>query len=177
MWSETALVASREVIVCEALIDAMTFWCAGYRNVIAALGVNGFTPDHWAALKRHGTRSVWFAYDRDEAGNAAAEALGAELLEAGIKTWRVLFPKGTDANDYANTCDGHQHIASNQSTYDAGQQQLNAGMTDAEMRQQNLTNERIGKTAVAVTACAVSGGEACTLSSASFAGTVKGDHR
>ncbi|WP_153100233.1 CHC2 zinc finger domain-containing protein [Paraburkholderia hayleyella] len=101
VWNEAALVASREVIVCEALIDALTFWCAGYRNVIAAYGVNGFTQDHWNALKRHGTGQVWIAYDRDDAGNAAAEKLATELHEAGIGTWRVLFPKGMDANDYA----------------------------------------------------------------------------
>jgi DNA primase len=101
VWNEVALVASREVIVCEALIDALTFWCAGHRNVIAAFGVNGFTQDHWAALKRHGTERVWIAYDRDDAGNAAAEKLGTELREAGIETWRVLFPKGMDANEYA----------------------------------------------------------------------------
>jgi hypothetical protein len=101
VWNEAALIASREVIVCEALIDAMTFWCAGYRNVIAAYGVSGFTQDHWAALKRHGTERVWIAYDRDEAGNAAAENLATELHEAGIETWRVLFPKGMDANEYA----------------------------------------------------------------------------
>ncbi|CAE6789170.1 CHC2 zinc finger domain-containing protein [Paraburkholderia domus] len=101
VWNEAALVASREVIVCEALIDALTFWCAGYRNVIAAFGVNGFTQDHWDALKRHGTERVWIAYDRDDAGNVAAEKLATELHEAGIETWRLLFPKGMDANDYA----------------------------------------------------------------------------
>ncbi|MBK5091800.1 DNA primase, partial [Burkholderia sp. R-69927] len=36
-----------------------------------------------------------------DAGNAAAEKLGTELREVGIETWRVLFPKGMDANDYA----------------------------------------------------------------------------
>ena len=101
VWNEAALVASREVIVCEALIDAMTFWCAGYRNVIAAYGVNGFTRDHWSALKRHGTEQVWIAYDRDEAGNVAAEKFATALREAGVETWRVLFPKGMDANEYA----------------------------------------------------------------------------
>lgn len=101
VWNEAALVVSHEVIVCEALIDAMTFWCAGYRNVIAAYGVNGFTTDHWAALRRHGTRSVWIAYDRDDAGNAAAEKLGTELREAGVETWRVLLPKRMDVNEYA----------------------------------------------------------------------------
>ncbi len=43
MWNEEALEASKEIILCEALIDALTFWCAGYRNVIASYGVNGFT--------------------------------------------------------------------------------------------------------------------------------------
>ncbi|MEY8175019.1 tyrosine-type recombinase/integrase [Burkholderia multivorans] len=60
-----------------------------------------FTQDHWSALKRHGTERVWIAYDRDEAGNAAADKLGTELRETGIETWRVLFPKGMDANGYA----------------------------------------------------------------------------
>ena len=101
VWNEAALVASKEIILCEALIDAMTFWCAGYRNVTATLGVNNFTQDHWQALKHHGTRRVLIAYDRDDAGNAAANKLTPELLEAGIEVFRVLFPKGMDANDYA----------------------------------------------------------------------------
>ncbi|CAM2198078.1 DNA primase [Paraburkholderia kururiensis] len=101
VWNVSALAVAKEVIVCESLLDAMTFWCAGYRNVIAAYGVNGFTDDHWSALKRHGTRRVLIAYDRDEAGNAAAETLSAELLESGIECFRVLFPKGMDANEYA----------------------------------------------------------------------------
>lgn len=101
VWNEAALVASKEIILCEALIDAMTFWCAGYRNVTATLGVNNFTQDHWQALKHHGTRRVLIAYDRDDAGNAAADKLAPELLEAGIEVFRVLFPKGMDANEYA----------------------------------------------------------------------------
>lgn len=101
VWNEAALVADKEIILCEALIDAMTFWCAGFRNVIASFGVNGFTADHWQALKRHGTKRVLIAYDRDDAGNAAADKLAPELLGAGIECFRVLFPKGMDANDYA----------------------------------------------------------------------------
>lgn len=101
VWNALALVAYKEIIVCEALLDAMTFWCAGYRNVIAAYGVNGFTEDHWAALRRHGTRRVLIAYDRDDAGNAAADQLAPALLDAGIECFRVLFPKGMDANEYA----------------------------------------------------------------------------
>ncbi|MGH9908738.1 MAG: CHC2 zinc finger domain-containing protein, partial [Pyrinomonadaceae bacterium] len=38
VWNVEALQASKEIILCEALIDALTFWCAGYRNVTASYG-------------------------------------------------------------------------------------------------------------------------------------------
>ena len=101
VWNEEALEGSPEIILCESLIDALTFWCAGFRNVTAAYGVNGFTPDHWAALKKYGTQRVLLAYDRDEAGDRAAEGLGMELVAAGLSCARVLFPRGMDANEYA----------------------------------------------------------------------------
>ena len=101
VWNEEALVASKEIILCESLIDALTFWCAGFRNVTASYGVNGFTDDHRAAFQKHGVKQVWIAYDRDEAGDAAAARLKEELAKLGIGTHRVLFPKGMDANEYA----------------------------------------------------------------------------
>ena len=45
VWNEQALIASKEIILCEALIDALTFWCAGYRNVTTIYGVNNFTEE------------------------------------------------------------------------------------------------------------------------------------
>lgn len=101
VWNEEALVASKEIILCESLLDALTFWCAGFRNVTASYGVGGFTADHKAAFQKHGVKQVWIAYDRDEAGDAAAERLKEELRAMGIGTHRVLFPKGMDANEYA----------------------------------------------------------------------------
>jgi DNA primase len=101
VFNEEALIASKEIILCESIIDALTLWCAGFRNVTASYGVNGFTEDHKAAFQKHGTRSVWIAYDRDEAGDTAAERLKEELDKLGIGSHRVLFPKGMDANEYA----------------------------------------------------------------------------
>jgi DNA primase len=101
VWNVDALQSSTEIILCESLIDAMTFWVHGFKNVTASYGVNGFTADHLAAFKQHGTQRVLIAYDRDDAGNAAAEALAKTLTADGIECFRVLFPKGMDANDYA----------------------------------------------------------------------------
>ena len=47
-------------------------------------------PEAW----RH---ACWIAYDRDEAGDAAAEQLKKGMASSA----RVLFPKGMDANEYA----------------------------------------------------------------------------
>jgi len=101
VWNEEALIASKEIILCEALIDALTFWCAGYRNVTASYGVNGFTADHRAAFAKHGTKRVYIAYDNDDAGNKAAAKLAEDLMQSGIECFRVEFPKGIDANEYA----------------------------------------------------------------------------
>ncbi|MBP2847079.1 hypothetical protein J8655_16610, partial [Dickeya oryzae] len=49
-------------------IDAMTFWCAGFRNVTTAYGANGFTADHLVALQYHGVKRVQIAYDRGAGG-------------------------------------------------------------------------------------------------------------
>ena len=101
VFNVDALQAAKEVILCEALIDALTFWCAGYRNVTTAYGVEGFTPELLQAFKDHGTERVLIAYDRDEAGERAAAKLAEQLMAAGIECLRIEFPKGMDANEYA----------------------------------------------------------------------------
>lgn len=101
VWNADGLRDQTEVILCEALIDAMTFWCAGYRNVTASYGTSGFTDDHLAVFKQHGIKRVLIAYDRDDAGNHAAENLAKKLMAEGIDCYRLLFPKGMDANAYA----------------------------------------------------------------------------
>lgn len=101
IFNEDALAATDEVILCESLIDALTFWCAGFPHVTASYGIEGFTADHLAAFRRHRIRRVLIAYDRDDAGEAAAADLARQLMEAGIACAQVLFPRGMDPNDYA----------------------------------------------------------------------------
>lgn len=99
VWNREAL--GPEVILCESLLDAMTFWCAGLWRVTASYGVNGFTEEHLGAFRRAGVRRVLIAYDRDSAGDKAAAALAPVLAAAGIESRRVQFPRGMDANEYA----------------------------------------------------------------------------
>src|SRR5277367_1124833 len=101
VWNEAALSVHPEIILCEALIDALTFWRAGFRNVTASFGIEGFTADHLAAFKRYGTQRVLIAYDRDDPGERAAEKLAEQLIAQGLECYRIQFPKSMDANEYA----------------------------------------------------------------------------
>ncbi len=101
VWNLGALRESKEIILCEAAIDALTLWRWGFRNVTWSYGTQGFTADHLQAFKAYGTERVLIAYDRDEAGDAAAGKLAAKLIAEEITCYRIEFPRGMDANEYA----------------------------------------------------------------------------
>ncbi len=90
-----------EIILCESLIDALTFWRWGFRHVTTSYGTGGFTEALKQAFKNSQVQRVLIAYDRDEAGDKAAAQLAEQLMLFGIDCYRVLFPKGMDANSYA----------------------------------------------------------------------------
>ena len=90
-----------EIILCESLIDALTFWRWGFRQVTCSYGTSGFTDELLQCLVDRNIKRVLIAYDRDEAGNIAAEKLAKKLNKNNIDAYRVLFPKNMDANEYA----------------------------------------------------------------------------
>lgn len=100
VWNAEALQAS-EIILCEAPLDALTFWVNGIRNVTFIYGTEGFTDELIEALLSHRVKTVRLAYDADEAGNRAAERDAERLAAHGIDCCRVKFPHGMDANEYA----------------------------------------------------------------------------
>jgi DNA primase catalytic core len=100
LWNPACL-GSREVILCEALLDALTFWTHGFKNVTTAYGVEGFTEELLDALVLAKTERVLIAFDRDEAGERGAARVAERLMARGVECRRVLFPHGQDANEYA----------------------------------------------------------------------------
>ncbi len=93
--------AGGELIVCESLIDALTFWAHGFRGVTATWSADGFTDEHKQAFKQASVERVLIAYDRDEAGDRGAQRLAERLGKEGIECFRVLFPFEQDANSFA----------------------------------------------------------------------------
>src|SRR5690606_38620254 len=75
VWNPEGLESGADVILCESLIDALTFWSAGFEQVTTSWGTNGFTAEHLAAIRVADVARLLIAYDNDPAGNEAANQL------------------------------------------------------------------------------------------------------
>jgi DNA primase catalytic core len=100
VWNGAALACQEEWIVCEAILDALTLWCHGFRHVTASYGVNGWTADHLALVRRVRPKKAFLAYDNDDAGHQAANSLAAVLAAEGVTTYRLAVPTGKDINGF-----------------------------------------------------------------------------
>ncbi|MGH8021283.1 MAG: CHC2 zinc finger domain-containing protein, partial [Opitutaceae bacterium] len=100
VWNPAALRAP-EIILCEGIIDALTFWGAGFRNVTTGYSAKALPEELLAALVAAKVRRVLIAFDRDEAGEQGAAEVAAQLAAYGVECVRVVFPHGLDANSYA----------------------------------------------------------------------------
>ena len=93
-----------EIILAEAIFDALSLYAAGVQNVIPCYGTGGFTEDHRTTLKN--TRRVFIAFDNDEAGENAAKKLADLLTADGKECHRVHIPNFDgvvkDLNDYVS---------------------------------------------------------------------------
>ena len=96
-----AALRSPEIILAEGIIDALTFWCAGFKNVTTGYSAKALPDELCDALVAAKIQRVFIAYDRDEAGEKGAAEVAAQLAASGVECCRVLFPHGQDANAYA----------------------------------------------------------------------------
>jgi hypothetical protein len=101
VFNLAAVQVSEEVILTGSLIDAMTFWCAGYRHVTSAYGPQGLTPELLKVFADHDVKRVLIAFTRTADGDTGAQAVADQIAALGISVFRVNFPKGMDANAYA----------------------------------------------------------------------------
>lgn len=93
--------SSCEIILAESILDALSLYKAGFKNVTASYGAGGWTEHHHRALKESIVKTVYIAYDNDEAGNTSSLNLARELTKEGITSRRIRLPEGIkDINDY-----------------------------------------------------------------------------
>jgi DNA primase len=157
VWNFSCLAAAKckEIILCEALIDALTFWCYGFRNVTSSYGINGFTKEHLESFKQHGIERILIAYDRDDAGEKAAGALAEKLMSSGLECLRVQFPMGQDANQHAQQSESPDkalnHVIKNAVCMGNGKKTINVNVNINEAAKEE--KEKTGVPAPPVSSC------------------------
>ncbi|WP_422650514.1 hypothetical protein [Cupriavidus sp. H18C1] len=70
--------------------------------------------------------------------------------------------------NYADHDYNSQYVSLYEEAFKSGQKQIGTGMSSAQLREKNLIYERFGKGALAITACAISGGTACQAAASGF---------
>jgi len=98
MFHPTVLQA-RRIILCEAIIDALSLYAHGQRDVVSIYGANSMKPRFIEQLTNSQVQHVEIAFDNDQAGNRTAENLRNELQPHGITTSRMALPPGCDVNE------------------------------------------------------------------------------
>jgi DNA primase catalytic core len=105
VWNQEGIQNQSEVILCESLIDAMTLWVNGFKNVTTSYGINGFTDELLTVIHSENIERVLIAYDRDEAGDKASNDLIVKLTAEKIEAVRLKLPPKTDINEWALSSD------------------------------------------------------------------------
>ena len=83
---------AESIILTEGIIDALSIYKAGFKNVTALYGVNGFTEGHRKLLSNGTVKKVILALDNDEAGKSGVKRIAEELN--GLVICSVELPEG-----------------------------------------------------------------------------------
>jgi DNA primase len=101
VFNRHALSLSPEIVLCASALDALTFWCAGIRNVTATFGLRALTDSHLSAFAQSGVQRVIIAFRHDLKGDRAARWVAKQLFAIGVDCRRATFPLDWDANAVA----------------------------------------------------------------------------
>ncbi|WP_039941050.1 CHC2 zinc finger domain-containing protein [Leptospira alexanderi] len=101
IWNEEDAFRKSELVLCESIFDALTFWENGIRNVTCSYGIEGFTEVIQERILEKQIKKIYIAYDADAAGDKGAASVYQKLKDKGIEIYRVLLPLGMDVNEVA----------------------------------------------------------------------------
>lgn len=93
VFNHQAAKRSKSIILTESIIDALTLYNAGFKDVIPCYGINGLTEGHLSLFTRHQTKEAYICFDRDDAGDQGAEKIAEQLKEKSIDAYIINLPE------------------------------------------------------------------------------------
>jgi len=95
IWNGAAAKIHQRLFIANAILDGMVLWQAGFKNVIAIHGTNGWTANHIHLIKESGVTEVILCLGNEDSGGMVAQQLIPELLSGPIKSVHVIqWPEG-----------------------------------------------------------------------------------
>ncbi|MCF6247115.1 MAG: CHC2 zinc finger domain-containing protein [Desulfobacula sp.] len=91
---------SQTLILTESIIDALTLYDQGFKNVMPIYGTNGLIDDHLFFFNRK-IKEAYLVFDADDAGRKAAQSVSLQLKEKNIISYIIDLPV-KDVNIYFN---------------------------------------------------------------------------
>ena len=86
VWNVADLAATDSVILCKSIIDGLTMWSAGFRNVTCTYGHGPLSQELLDTLQEHEIRQVLLVFGRNHSGEVAAATVTDQLADIHIRT-------------------------------------------------------------------------------------------
>jgi len=101
-FNARAFRVSKKIYLTECVIDALSLYQAGIREVVSLFGAGGFTEDHIKYMKENQTEEIVLCLDSDTAGRISSEKISKKLKEElGINCYNLDIPEGIkDINEW-----------------------------------------------------------------------------
>ena len=89
--SYSAAKRSESIILTESIIDGLSLYDQGFKNVVPVYGVNGLIDDH-LTLFNHKVKDAYIVFDADDSGSKGAKAVSLQLKKKDITPYTVELP-------------------------------------------------------------------------------------
>lgn len=92
LWNASGVLDSETVILTESIIDALSVYKAGFKNVTAIYGTNGFIKAHEDLLSSDHVKTIVLALDNDKSGQSSSLKIAEQFKQKTIV--HALYPEG-----------------------------------------------------------------------------------
>ncbi len=104
VWNQQALTASREIVVCSTVFDALIMWSCGVRNVTSIHRLDGGELDGMLdAISANGTSKVTLLFPRTPQGDRAVSNIKDRLK--GVEVFKALLPTDMNVEQFVSSAE------------------------------------------------------------------------
>lgn len=97
LFNTEAVLNYEQLILCATPLEALMFIRAGFDNVVATMGLRGFTGEQLEELVCSGVSRVLVAFESSSSGDQASRLISQALNASGLECLRLTFPEGCGA--------------------------------------------------------------------------------